>query len=817
MSSKYLILPFSILLTLFHYFDSGTIVSITLSVNMSHQIVQGKFNPITEYVDVAGTFNNWGNPLVRLTDLDGDRIYTVTLSGFTPGETIEFKFRINGQWDGREEFPFGGNNRRYTVSAETNELYFWYNNEAPPGIVTADIEASEESIYSGGVVTFSNRSSQNINQWSWFFEGGYPPRSAFSTPKVRYTTPGSYDVTLIVRGTERSDTLHLEDFIHVQERPDDQAPWWNRLVFYEIFIRSFYDSDNDGIGDLKGLIQKLDYLNDGDPDTGHDLGITGIWLMPVHRSASYHGYDVTDYRSIHEDFGTLEDFRMLIDEAHSRGIKVIIDFVMNHTSSSHPWFLESASDSESPMRNWYRWTDTHPGYTGPWGQPVWHSHPSGFYYGLFWSGMPDLNYAEPAVEDSLFAIADYWLGEMNVDGFRLDAVRYIFEEGNELEETDATLNFWKDFRTHFKQTHPQAFAVGEAYTNTNTVLQYVEDGRLDFCFDFDLASAILREVNSGTGYNLTAQIQKAYNIFPHLQFGTFLTNHDQNRVMTVFNENPSKAKVAASIYLTLPGIPFIYYGEEIGMAGDKPDEFIRRPMQWDNGPYGGFSNSVPWEPLNDNYIQFNVSDQISDDQSILSWYRKLIKIRQAEPALQLGAFKQIGTNSLSLLAYIREYLGERLLIVINTGAQDHTDITLDITFGDLDYGSYQFIDLIDTTLGAMEVMLLDDLSIKGIPLEGGGTRIFKIVQSTDTRQGHLNNNIRLYPNPVSDEVFIEIDRPANRIRITLFDIHGRQVIKQDYENDQGLYKLVMTNLPKGLYALNLAGPGFERNFKLLKW
>jgi 1,4-alpha-glucan branching enzyme len=201
--------------------------------------------------------------------------------------------------------------------------------------------------------------------------------------------------------------------------------WWNDAVFYEVFVRSFYDANGDGNGDINGLIQKLDYLNDGNPATTTDLGVTALWLMPIMQSPSYHGYDVTDYRTVEQDYGSNNDFKALVAAAHARGIKVIIDFVMNHTSEQHPWFTESAASTTSNYRNWYRWSATNPGGTGPWGQTVWYNRNSAWYYALFWSGMPDLNYTTPAVKTELFDVARFWMQDMNVDGFRLDAVKYI--------------------------------------------------------------------------------------------------------------------------------------------------------------------------------------------------------------------------------------------------------------------------------------------------------------------------------------------------------------------------------------------------------
>ncbi len=208
--------------------------------------------------------------------------------------------------------------------------------------------------------------------------------------------------------------------------------WLDGATFYQVFVRSFADSDGDGVGDLRGLTERLDYLNDGDPGTGNDLGVTGIWLMPIFESPSYHGYDVVDYEAVDREYGSLADFRALTEAAHERGIRVILDLVLNHSSSQHPWFLDSASSPASPRRGWYVWRDQNPGWAPPWGgtAPTWHANPfgPGFYYGVFWSGMPDLNFASADVVDEAERLARLWL-DRGAAGFRLDAVRYLIETG----------------------------------------------------------------------------------------------------------------------------------------------------------------------------------------------------------------------------------------------------------------------------------------------------------------------------------------------------------------------------------------------------
>ncbi|MEM6699820.1 MAG: alpha-amylase family glycosyl hydrolase, partial [Bacteroidota bacterium] len=591
-------------------------VAIRFQVDMSYQIELGRFNS-GNTLDIAGTFNGWNGAQSILADTDDDDIYEITIDGFSVGETIEFKFRRNAGWDGTEEFPGGGSNRSYTVKEGENEPVYWYNDEVNPNSAPiANFNARDQRIYSESIIHFNNTSAGQISSYEWKFEGGFPATSSEQNPVIRYPWTGTYDVSLVVKGNGESSEIKLEDYITVEARDEEEIEWWNHAVFYEIFVRSFYDSDGDGIGDFNGIIEKLDYLNDGDPNTDDDLGITGIWLMPIHESPSYHGYDVIDYKSINPDYGTMDDFRRFLQAAHDRGIRVIIDYVVNHTSTQHPWYQNAVSGSNADKRNFYRWTGTKPSYNGPWGQEVWHNSPSGFYYGLFWGGMPDLNYETPAVKEEIFEIADFWLEDIGIDGFRLDAVKYIVEEGNQLEDTEATFEFFRDFRDHYKATSPSSFTVGEAWTSTDKVRKYVEEDGIDFCFDFDLAYTMQDALNTGNASRTMEQLQRVYNIYPDMQYGTFLSNHDQNRVMSSFNGDERKMKTAAAIYLTTPGVPFIYYGEEIGMRGEKPDEFLRRPMQWSDERSAGFTTGVPWITPDGFYTVYNVAEEADNPASL---------------------------------------------------------------------------------------------------------------------------------------------------------------------------------------------------------
>lgn len=462
-------------------------------------------------------------------------------------------------------------------------------------------------------------------------------------------------------------------------------PWWNDAVFYEIFVRSFYDSDGDGIGDLNGIIEKLDYLNDGDPTTTDDLGITGIWLMPIMVSPSYHGYDVVDYFEVDPEYGTNEDFLRLMDEAHARGIRVVVDLVMNHTSVEHPWFIES-QDPNSEKRDWYIWADENPNYRGPDGQVVWHSNPSGFYYGVFWSGMPDLNLENPNVTFAIFEAAKFWLDEMNVDGFRLDAIKHFVEEGQGQQNTGSTHEWLQEFFTFYKAVNPHALTVGEAWTSTQQVLDYTGD-EVDIAFQFDLALDILNSSGAGLAQIFSDTHQEVYDTFPANQYATFITNHDQNRVMSQLRGEEGQARVAASLLLTGTGVPFVYYGEEIGMTGIKPDEDIRLPMQWtSDDDTVGFTSGTPWRPPAEDYPERSVALQEDDPNSLLNHYRALIQLRNAHEALRVGDWTLVEANSPRLYSFVRHTENETILVIINVNRNPVTaeDYSLELAEGMLE-------------------------------------------------------------------------------------------------------------------------------------
>ena len=456
-------------------------------------------------------------------------------------------------------------------------------------------------------------------------------------------------------------------------------PWWNESVFYEIFVRSFCDSNGDGIGDFNGITRKLDYLNDGDPATTSDLGVTGVWLMPIFPSPSYHGYDVTDFYSVNPQYGTMDDFKNLLQEAHKRGIRIIIDLPLNHTSDQHPWFKSAKKDVNSPYRDWYIWSKTDPGYLGPWGERVWYPSLTGYYYGIFESFMPDLNYNNPAVTQEMDKISAFWLKDVGVDGFRLDAAKHLIEEGTKQQNTVSTHKWYINFRPIYKAANPDALTIGEISGDSPQILaNYTSGDQLDLAFNFNLAAAFLNSANTGQASYAINELSISKRILPNARYAPFLTNHDQNRTLSQLDGNTDKAKVAASLLLTSPGVPFIYYGEEIGMIGMKPDENIRRPMQWSAQTNAGFSDGKPWRQPDSGYTQVNVEVETNDPASLLSHYRALIRLRNDHPALQTGTITLLSTNNPAVFATLRKGENETVLILINLGAQVVKDYSLDL-------------------------------------------------------------------------------------------------------------------------------------------
>ena len=461
-------------------------------------------------------------------------------------------------------------------------------------------------------------------------------------------------------------------------------------VYYEIFVRSFYDSDGDGIGDLKGVAEKLDYLK--------ELGVGGIWLMPVNPSPSYHGYDVTDYYSVNPDYGTMDDLRNLVAEAHRRGIKVILDLVVNHTSSEHPWFKQALADPNSPYRSWYTFAtagEQVPADSAAGSGSPWHEAGGGTrYLGIFSEAMPDLNYDEPAVREEMIKVGKFWLAQ-GVDGFRLDAAKHIYGDFastvHSPEVAQNNLAWWRQFRSGLTEVDPNVYLVGEVWDSASVIAPLLNQA-LDSAFNFELADRILSAADRETDPDVAFTLKRVYGAYETASKGAFvdapfLSNHDQNRTMSVLGGDVDHAKMAASVLLTLPGNPFLYYGEEIGMRGMKPDESIREPMIWYAGAAGG-AGQTTWEPVRSNKDgAVSVEAEDKDESSLLNHYRMLLQWRGEDAVLRDGSIDEFETDSPGIGAYVRMTRSERELVVLNMSGRKQS-VKLD---GSGKYGAFTSI------------------------------------------------------------------------------------------------------------------------------
>ncbi|MGA0559887.1 alpha-amylase family glycosyl hydrolase [Larkinella sp. VNQ87] len=453
-------------------------------------------------------------------------------------------------------------------------------------------------------------------------------------------------------------------------------------VHYEIFVRAFCDSNGDGIGDLNGVTSKLDYLR--------DLGVSAIWLMPINPSPSYHMYDVTDYYGIASEYGTLDDFRRLIREAHQRGIKVILDFVINHTSRQHPWFVEACKSKDNPYHDWYVWMSqqeinslniaTREITADSQERNPWHRVPgapfSEKYYALFWSGMPDLNYDNPAVRAEIYKAGKFWLTEVGVDGFRLDAARHIYPDWEEPKNHQ----FWEEFGREMESVKPGAYTVGEVWTRAERIAPYFRGLKANFNFDLSLAlQEIIGKERDTAG--IIPMLLHNHTVFaqvnPQFIDAIMLTNHDQSRIGSVLNGNLSHLKVAANLLLTLPGNPYIYYGEEIGMLGAKPDENIREPFLWDVRKND--KNRSRWRraTYSTDATVTPLAQQQADPQSLYNHYKRLIHFRNSHPVLNdnLSQLEASGIQHKTVLAFVRRS-GQRSVLVLHNLAKRGTEVLI---------------------------------------------------------------------------------------------------------------------------------------------
>ena len=446
---------------------------------------------------------------------------------------------------------------------------------------------------------------------------------------------------------------------------------WPDGVAYEIFVQSFADSDGDSVGDLRGVTASLDYLD--------RLGVRALWLMPISPSPSYHKYDVTDYLAVHPSYGTLDDARELVRAAHARNIAVVLDLVVNHTARAHPWFAAAAADPASPYRGYYVWADSAAvsgrmrGATADAGtRRPWHRAPAQApgdgerYYGLFGPHMPDLNFDHPAVRAQMIEAARFWLRDVGVDGFRLDAAKHIYPD----ERAADSHAWWRTFRDSLRVVKPDVYLVGEVWDRPDVVAPYL--GGLPSLFNFELAGRLTRAVRTGRADGVAERLAETRARFaqinPAFVDATFLTNHDQTRVMSVLGDSTAKARVAASLLLTLPGAPFLYYGEELGMRGRKPDEFIREPFPWGGALAARTPRWIAPRHTTADAIP-TAAAQEADAASILHHYRALVALRNAHPALGRGTFEPAPVGDAAVVSFVRADGGERLWVAHNVSGR----------------------------------------------------------------------------------------------------------------------------------------------------
>ncbi|HZV87223.1 MAG TPA: maltose alpha-D-glucosyltransferase [Candidatus Binatus sp.] len=488
----------------------------------------------------------------------------------------------------------------------------------------------------------------------------------------------------------------------------DQALWYKDAIIYQLHVRTFYDSNNDGIGDFPGLMQKLDYLQ--------ELGINVIWLLPFFPSPLRDdGYDIANYRAIHPNYGTLEDFKAFLAAAHARGIRVIIEMVLNHTSDQHPWFQESRSTRDNPKRDWYVWSDADDRYKGVriifldtelsnW---AWDPVSKSYYWHRFFSHQPDLNYDNPEVFEEMWDVMKFWL-EIGVDAFRLDAVPYLIErDGTNCENLPETHAVIKKLRKRLDESFPGRMLLAEANQWPADVRAYFGDGdEFHMAFHFPLMPRIFMAVQLEDRKPIIEILEQTPQIPENSQWCTFLRNHDEltlemvtdierdymydvyardktmrlnlgirRRLAPMMDNDRRRIQLLNLLLMSLPGTPVLYYGDEIGMGdnvylGDRNG--VRTPMQWNGGWNGGFSGADPerlYSPLISNpvfgYQAINVEAQKRSPHSLLYWMKRLIEVRKSSRVFSRGTIEFLQPSNHRVLAYVRQFGTEKVLAVNN--------------------------------------------------------------------------------------------------------------------------------------------------------
>lgn len=458
----------------------------------------------------------------------------------------------------------------------------------------------------------------------------------------------------------------------------------NYRNYYEIFVYSFYDSDGNGVGDLNGVTQKLDYIE--------DMGFNGIWLMPIMPSTTYHKYDVKDYYGVDPQYGTIEDFKKLADECEKRDIKLIIDFVINHSSSQHEWFKEATKylkelpEGATPSAEECKYYDYYHFSTEKVNNSWFKVSGSNYYYeGVFWDQMPDLNLQSPELRKELENTAKFWIEDMGVDGFRMDAVMHF-------DEVDTKLNIdtidW--FYDYCLTLDPEFYMVSEVWASQSKIAEYYKSHTPSY-FNFSLADAEGTLIKAGRGTsNATVFVNKLISCQEDYSASKsdyidapFITNHDMGRVANTLASNPTNLKMTAGLLLTMNGSPFVYYGEEIGMksSGDK-DENKRLPMVWSKTDKTGMSNGPSAADKGIESKFEGVDKQLEDDLSLLNFYKRAIRIRNENPEIARGTIKAVESLCDGHQAAITKTWNDSTIgIVYNT---DSAEITVDLSGTELE-------------------------------------------------------------------------------------------------------------------------------------
>jgi maltose alpha-D-glucosyltransferase/alpha-amylase len=484
--------------------------------------------------------------------------------------------------------------------------------------------------------------------------------------------------------------------------------WYKDAVFYEIYVRGFYDSNADGIGDFRGLTEKLDYL--------HWLGVDCLWLLPMYASPLRDGgYDISDYYSILPEYGSLEDFKDLLAAAHARGMRVITDLVLNHTSEEHPWFRESRSSPDSPKHDWYVWSDTDLKYTDAriifidtersnW---AWDEQAGQFYWHRFFRHQPDLNYDNPEVQQVMLDVVQFWL-DLGVDGLRLDAVPYLYErEGTNCENLPETHAFIKRLRRFVDERYTNRVLLAEANQWPEDVVAYFGDGdECHMCYHFPIMPRLFMALRQEDRLPIVEILNRTPAIPENAQWGMFLRNHDEltlemvtdeerdylyneyakdrrmrlnlgirRRLAPLMDNGRRRMELLNALLFSLPGSPFLYYGDEIGMGdniylGDR--DGVRTPMQWSADRNAGFSKAdfaQLYFPINMDpvygYQAVNVEAQQRHSTSLLHWMRQMILLRKKHPVFGRGSLEFTNPENRKVLAFTRSYEGETVLGVYN--------------------------------------------------------------------------------------------------------------------------------------------------------